>query len=104
MDKEQIMEGAFEIVSFSGDAKAMAMDAIKLAKDKKIEEAREKIKDARETIAHAHHRQTDLISAETNGQELPFSVLLIHGQDHLMTSMSVIDLAEEFVDVYEKLN
>ena len=66
--------------------------------------ARDLIKEARETIANAHHHQTDLISAESNGMELPFSVLLIHGQDHLMTSMTVIDLADELIDVYEKCN
>lgn len=104
MDKEQITESAFQIVSFAGDAKSMAMDAIKKAKKGAYDEARELIKEARDTIANAHHHQTDLISAESNGMELPFSVLLIHGQDHLMTSMAVIDLANEFIDVYEKCN
>lgn len=104
MDKDQIMESAFQIVSFAGDAKSIAMEAIALAKENKIEEANAKINTARETIANAHHNQTDLISAEANGQELPFSVLLIHSQDHLMTSMTVIDLAQEIVELYSKIN
>ena len=104
MDKEQINESAFQIVSFSGDARSSAMEAIQLAKAGKIEEAKKAIIDARNTIAEAHHHQTDMISAEANGEELPFSVLLIHGQDHLMTSMVVIDLAEEIIELYEKIN
>ena len=63
-----------------------------------------KIKEAKDTIAQAHHIQTDMVSAEANGEELPFSVLLIHGQDHLMTAMAVIDIAKEFIDIYDKLN
>ena len=104
MDKDQVMESAFEIVSFSGDAKSAAMEAIKIAKSGDIDSARQKLDEAKNTVANAHHLQTDLISAEANGVDIPFSIVVIHGQDHLMTAMSVIDLAEEFIDVYEKIN
>lgn len=103
MTKNEVMENAFAIVSYAGDAKASAMQAISVAKEGKIDEARDLIKDARTTIAEAHHEQTKLISTESSGEDLPFSVLLVHGQDHLMTSMTVIDLAEQFIEVYETI-
>ena len=28
---------------------------------------------------------------------------MVHAQDHLMTSLVVIDLAQEFIDLYEKI-
>ena len=31
------------------------------------------------------------------------SLLMCHGQDHLMTAMVVIDLAEKFIEVYQKM-
>ena len=31
------------------------------------------------------------------------SVMLVHSQDHLMTSMTFQQLAVEFVDLYERL-
>ena len=31
------------------------------------------------------------------------SLLMVHAQDHLMTSLLCIDLAQEFVDVYKKI-
>ena len=103
MDNSQLSDSAFQIVSFAGDARSAAMEAINVAKAGNVAAAKEKINDARETISEAHHHQTDLISAEANGEELPFSVLLIHAQDHLMTAMTVIDLAEEIVELYDRI-
>ena len=31
------------------------------------------------------------------------SLLMVHGQDHLMTGMMFLDLAKELVDVYRRL-
>lgn len=104
MNKTQLTEMAFQIVSFAGDARGIATEGIQLAKKGEISQAREKIKEAKDTISQAHHIQFDMVSAEANGEELPFSVLLIHGQDHLMTAMAVIDMAKEFIDLYDKLN
>ena len=28
---------------------------------------------------------------------------MVHAQDHLMTALVVIDLAQEFIDVYKKI-
>ncbi|MBQ5920043.1 MAG: PTS lactose/cellobiose transporter subunit IIA, partial [Selenomonadaceae bacterium] len=52
----------------------------------------------------AHQMQTDLISAECDGQEVEKSVLLIHAQDHFMTALAVRDMASLMVDMYEKLS
>ncbi|MBM6908856.1 PTS lactose/cellobiose transporter subunit IIA, partial [Collinsella intestinalis] len=37
------------------------------------------------------------------GDHVPVDVLLVHSQDHLMTSMLCQDLAEEMINLYEKL-
>ena len=36
-------------------------------------------------------------------EKAPLSLLMVHAQDHLMTSLLCIDLAQEFVDVYKKI-
>ena len=35
---------------------------------------------------------------------MEISMLLIHAQDQLMTTMTLKDLANEIIDLYEKLN
>ena len=52
---------------------------------------------------NSHNYQTELITSEANGEKNEITVLLVHSQDHLMTGMVVIDMAEQFIDVYEKM-
>lgn len=100
LTKDQLVEIAFQIIAFSGDARGIAMEAVEEAKEGNIDEAKKMIEDARKTVNESHNYQTELLTSEANGEQVDFSVLLIHSQDHLMTSMCVIDLAEQLVDVY----
>ena len=103
MNKDQIYEVSFQIIMNSGEARSMAMESIAEAKKGNIENARNLLTQAREEINKAHKYQTDLIQAEANGEENDINVLLIHSQDHLMTVMVILDLAGEFIDVYETI-
>ena len=90
------------LVVNSGEARSIAMEAIELARQGQFEEATAKIAQARETINAAHNFQTELVQKEINNDPVPMSLLMCHGQDHLMTAMVVIDLAEKFIEVYKK--
>ena len=103
MTKEKVQEMAFEIIMNSGEARSLAMEAISEAKAGNFEAAHNMVNSAREEIGKAHKFQTTLIQAEASGEESPIGVLLIHSQDHLMTAMTVIDMAAEFVDLYETI-
>ena len=72
-------------------------------KDGDVAKAREEIAAGGKEIGEAHQMQTDLISAECDGQEVEKSVLLIHAQDHFMTALAVRDIANLMVDMYESL-
>ena len=104
MEAEQLFELSFQIIMNSGEARSMAMEAISQAKEGKIQEARQLIVDARTEIHKAHKHQTGLIQAEANGEKNEVTVLLIHSQDHLMNGMTVLDMAEQFIDLYEIVN
>ena len=91
------------LVVNSGEARSIAMEAIELARQGQFDEAAAKIAAARETINAAHNFQTELVQREVNNDPVPMSLLMCHGQDHLMTAMVVIDLAEKFIEVYQKM-
>ena len=91
------------LVVNSGEARSIAMEAIELARQGQFEEAAAKIAEARETINAAHNFQTELVQKEINNDPVPMSLLMCHGQDHLMTAMVAIDLAEKFIEVYQKM-
>ncbi|RSL30741.1 PTS lactose/cellobiose transporter subunit IIA [Salibacterium salarium] len=97
---EKITEIAFQIILYAGNGKSSAMEAIQEAKSANFEKADEMIVEAGEELAKAHEFQTKLLQQEANGEEAPVNVMLIHSQDHLMTSMTVRDLAVEIIEIY----
>lgn len=97
-------ETVFEIILYGGNARSFAMEAISYAKDGDIPTARNKIEQAAAEIEKAHHIQTALIQQEAGGREQPITLLLVHAQDHLMNAMTVKDLAEAFIDLYENMH
>jgi len=87
----------------AGSAKSYAMEAIRLAKEGCIEEAREALQNADAEMAKAHHAQTDLIQKEAKGEHTEINLFMVHAQDHIMTAILAKDLAGEFVDLYERM-
>ena len=83
--------------------KSSSVEAIQAAKEGNFELADEKIKAAEESLLQAHHTQTEMLTQEANGDSVEVSLLMVHGQDHLMTGMMFKDLAKEIVDVYRTI-
>ena len=103
MDENLTDAIVMNLVVNSGEARSLAMEAIELAQQGQFDEADAKIAAAHETINAAHNFQTELVQKEINNDPVPMSLLMCHGQDHLMTAMVVIDLAEKFIAVYRKM-
>ena len=89
---------------YGGEAKSNAFEAIQKANKGLFEEAREKLKAADAALILAHKSQTEMLTQEAQGEKIEFSLLMVHAQDHLMTSLTFIDLAKEVVDIHERLS
>ena len=100
-EQEQIV---INLIVNAGSARSSAIEAIQYAKAGDMEKANECLQQAKESVNEAHHSQTEMIQAEIRGEKTPLNLLMVHAQDHLMTSLVVIDLAQEFIDIYEKVN
>ncbi len=98
--KEIIMD----LIIHSGEARSYAMEGIQLAKIGDLEGARSLIEKASIQLGKVHKSQTALIQDEASDNKIEISMLLIHAQDQLMTTMVLKDLANEIIDLYEKLN
>lgn len=92
------------IIAHAGNARTKAMEAIKLAEENKIEEARLLLNEADDEVKLAHRSQTGLIQDEAKGKRVEVSLFMVHAQDHLMNAITVIDLAEKFINLYEKID
>lgn len=99
MDTEVI---AMTLIAHSGDARTLAFQALKAAKKRDFEEASRLMKESQKAAVDAHQAQTDLLVAEANGEKPEVNVLLVHAQDHLMTSMLAQELINEMIEMYKE--
>nr|WP_278680181.1 PTS lactose/cellobiose transporter subunit IIA [Clostridium paraputrificum] len=100
MDQELI---ALNLISNSGPARTKAFEALHKAREGKYEEAKILLKESEESSLLAHNAQTELLQAEANGDNSNYSIIMVHAQDHLMTSILAKELIEEMVTMYKEL-
>ncbi|ELU5588350.1 PTS lactose/cellobiose transporter subunit IIA [Clostridium perfringens] len=100
MENQKNMGVIMNLIIYGGNARSNAIEAAKKG-DFKL--AKAKILDAESSLLKAHNSQTSLLSEEANGDLTIVSLLMGHGQDHLMTAITFIDLAKEIINVYEKI-
>lgn len=98
------MEG-MELVSFSiiaavGTAKSMYIQAIAEAKAGNFEEADSLIAEGSKTFLEGHKAHSGLIQREASGEQLTFSLLLMHAEDQLMNTETTKLLAQEIIELY----
>jgi PTS system cellobiose-specific IIA component len=79
------------------------MEAIMHAKAGEFDEAREKLEAASRAMKEAHDTQMDLIGAEVRGEHPELTLLMVHAQDHICMALIVRDMAQEFLELYEKI-
>ena len=97
MAQTHLEEIAFSIIAAAGDGRAKVTEALKAAREGSFGQARGVLK--------AHQLQTaELLKKEAAGElKDPFNVLVAHAQDYVMTGMAMKEMAEEIVNLYEKV-
>lgn len=95
-------EISFNLIANSGDGRSFAFSSLEHAKRGDFEQSDILMKKSDEAIATAHKSQTELLVATAKGESISLNVLLIHAQDHLMTSMLANELIKEIIYLYKK--
>lgn len=100
-----VEEIVMELVVNGGDARSKALEAVMAASEGNYEDANEKMMECSKSLQKAHEFQTSMIQKEVSGESSEaVSLLMVHGQDHLMDAMTVRDLAELMIEMYKKIN
>ncbi|MFT4186291.1 MAG: PTS lactose/cellobiose transporter subunit IIA [Micrococcaceae bacterium] len=101
---ENIENLIFEIIVHSGNSRANLYEALDEAgKNSSQEKIDELLKNAAEEMTLAHNIQTNLIQEDLKGDS-EISLLLIHAQDQLMTTMSEQTLIERMIKMQQQIN
>lgn len=98
MDSESI---AMSLIAHSGDARSAAFQALAAARNHDYEKAEQLLEESKKSSVEAHKAQTELLFAEASGKKTELNVLLVHAQDHLMTSMLAQELIAEMIHLYK---
>lgn len=96
---EKMQEIAFQIIATVGGAKSMYMEAIYLSRELKFDEAEEKLVEGEAMFAQAHSLHFELVQKEANGEELPFSLLLMHAEDQMLNTETIQLMATEIIEL-----
>jgi len=93
-----------QLIIHSGDAKSHAYEALRRVNEGKYQEADDEMQLAHDAMHVAHDAQTALMHKELSGEKIKISVLFLHAQDHVMTSMSEISLIEQIMGLRKIVN
>ena len=91
-DLEEVVMG---LIINSGQARSLAYGALKQAKAM--------MEQSRQALSEAHRVQTQLIESDEGEGKMKVSLVLVHAQDHLMTSMLARELVAELIELHEKV-
>ncbi|MGL5288993.1 MAG: PTS N,N'-diacetylchitobiose transporter subunit IIA [Aeromonas sp.] len=100
MDLEEQVMG---IIINSGEARSCAYQALKLAKQGDFAQAEAKMETARIAANQAHLVQTKLIEADMGEGKTLMTLIMVHAQDHLMTSMLAREMVKELIELHQLL-
>lgn len=99
-----LAEISFQLILHAGNARSFAMEAIQAAKKGDFATAESKIREAETSFQSAHQVQTELLQQEAKGNEQQPTILLVHAQDHLMTALTVKEMAQEVIALYQRMD
>ena len=100
MDLETI---AMTLVGNAGEGRSLDFEALNEAKKGNFEKAEQLLKESQERTLAAHEIQTQLICNEADGNKTEMSLLMVHAQDHLMTTMTLLEVAKEMLVLHRKV-
>lgn len=98
---ETLAHISFKIITSAGSAKSDAMEAIYAIKNQDQKTAMAKIESAHKNMIEAEKQHAELIQAEASGEKINIPILFMHAEDQLLTTQTLIMMAEEFIDLYK---
>ena len=103
MNQEELQVAAFEIILHSGNARSEIHEAFAKMREGSFDEAENQLNKSNEIILEAHHAQTKLLQEYASGVEIKIEIIMVHAQDHLMTTMTLLEVAREMLVLYRKV-
>lgn len=100
---EEMLEKIMTGVAIAGTAKSLGKEAIAEANIGNFEKARLLLAEAKKQFIEVHGCHFDLIQKESSGERVDICLLLIHMEDHIMTTSLFLDSLEDQITLLERV-
>ncbi len=94
----------FQLILHGGCARSFAKEAADLAEQGKWDEANAALQQANEEQTQAHKINTNIITKAARGEDIEFSVLLVHALDLLMLAWAEIDNTGQYIRMAKRIS
>ena len=94
----------FNIILHAGNARCKALEAAEKAEEGDFKAAEAALGEGEKEQAEAHVAHTRVIQMEAGGEQVPFSVLLIHSMDLLLLSWAEIDHTRQMIGLLKRVS
>lgn len=95
---------SFQIIAAVGSARSLYIEAIQEAKNSNFDRAKALIEEGSKVFLEGHRAHAKLIKKEAEVKDISINLLLVHAEDQLMSADAFKIIAEEFIDLYRKLD
>ncbi|MGN1399892.1 MAG: PTS lactose/cellobiose transporter subunit IIA [Bacillus sp. (in: firmicutes)] len=92
---------SFQLILHSGNARGKVLQALRAYREGNEEEADELIIQAEQDLGVAHDVHFQMVQKEASGKQTAFSLLLMHAEDHLMSTLTMKELVKELLEVFK---
>lgn len=92
----------FMLILHSGNARSKVLQALREYREDKVEEADSLLVQAEEDLKQAHEIHFKMVQKEASGEKVEFSLLLMHAEDHLMSTLSMKELVKELIELFKQ--
>ncbi|MCY8317143.1 PTS lactose/cellobiose transporter subunit IIA [Bacillus vallismortis] len=93
-----------QLILHSGNARSSIIQSLRAYKEGNKEEADALITKADQDLSAAHDIHFQMIQKESGGDAAAFSLLLMHAEDHLMSTLTMKELVKELLDLFQTKN
>lgn len=95
---------SFQLILHSGNARSKIIESIRQYREGNIKEAERLVSEAEKDLSAAHGIHFQMIQEEASGRRTEFSLLMMHAEDHLMSTLSMKELVKELIELFKARN
>lgn len=94
----------FQLILHSGNARSKVIQSIREYRAGSVQKAEELLHQAEDDLQQSHDIHFQMIQKEAGGEKNEFSLLLLHAEDHLMSTLTMKELVFELLELFKEKN